>query len=135
MKGKVRYKQPNGIKVEMDWRYNDYRREMSVLEYNDYNLKVHFDWLVKVIKQTFRYGRRSYPIYPQSFHIDEGKRIIKDTEWRKVGDTKLLMDVKDEKIDKHNEKVGIKEEGNRRIRNKVNGKKQRKNYCTSTFTK
>ena len=29
MRGKVRYKQPNGIKVEMYWKYNDYRREMS----------------------------------------------------------------------------------------------------------
>lgn len=130
MKGRVRWKQPNSVIVEMDWRYDDYRREMSVLEYNDYNIKVHFNWLVKVIKQTFRNGRRNYPIYPQSFHIDEGKRIIKDKEWKMVGNTKLLMDVEDEKIDKHNKKVSIKEEGNRRIRNLVNGKKQKNKLST-----
>ncbi len=130
MRGRVRHKQPNNINVEMDWRYDDYRREMSVLEYNDYNIKIHFSWLIKVIKHTFRYGRRNYPIYPQSFHIDEGKYITKDKEWRKVGNTDLLMDVEDEKIDKHNKKVMIKEEGNRRIRNLVNGKKQKNKLST-----
>ena len=30
MRGKVRYKQPNGIKVEMYWKYNDYYRSYFI---------------------------------------------------------------------------------------------------------
>ena len=129
MRGKVRYKQPNGIKVEMYWKYNDYRREMSVLEYNDYNLKVHFDWLIKVMKHTFRYGRRNYPISQQTFHIEEGKYIIpKKVKREVIREDGSSYDVYEDKITKeeynNNMKVMIKEEANSRIRNVVKKKKQ-----------
>lgn len=135
MKGRVYYKQPNSVKVEVKWKYNDYRKEMSILEYNDYNIKIHFDWLVKMIKHTFRYGRRNYPISQQPFHIDEGKRLLPKSVKREVtnqfGDTYTVCDnVLTKEEEKHNDKVRIKEEANRRIRNKVNTKKQRNSIST-----
>ena len=118
------YKKPNKVTTELDWRYSDYKKSNSFYEYNQYNIKTHMSWLDKVLKYTYRNGRKQTQTFIPYTPMELGEYILPKSEKYEVeredgSKYTMLRDVisKEDKI--NNEKYRVRYEGNIRRGNLI----------------
>lgn len=119
-----RYTNTNYVKQELIWDYNDISKSNSLLEINQYNIKKHFDWLLMVVKQTHRNGRKIEKPYIPNYIMEVGedkevKHSMRNfiTVDGSISPNKLLLPNEDEETQnniRENHKKFLREEGNRK---------------------
>ena len=117
-----RYTNTNYVKLLLIWDYDDISKSNSLLEINQYNIKKHFDWLLKVVKQTHRNGNKIRKPYIPHYEMDVGERKEVKHSMRhftsvdgSISPNKLLLPNEDEETQRNiieNHKVFLREEGN-----------------------
>ena len=130
------YKQPNKTDVNLKWRYNDFKNLNSFYEYNQYTIKTHMDWLVKLLKYTHTNGRKRHINYIPNTKMDCGEYVsgsqIKEQHTNlydgKVEERVVWKELSEEETIK-NEKHNIRYEGNQRRLNYVNRLNQQQKYA------
>lgn len=119
-----RYTNTNSVKLQLIWEYEDISKSNSLLELNQYNIKTHFDWLLKVVKYTLRNGNKQKIPYIPHYKMDVGelkevKHSMKHfiTVDGSISPNKLFLPNEDEETQRNiieNHKRFVREEGNRK---------------------
>ena len=114
----------NSVRVNVNWRYDDYRRVNPLNDFNDFNIKSLMEFITNTLKKTYTKGNQlpNYyvSLYPKSerintynYHIGEGRKGF----WKDDTYYDFCYQYCTEEEEEENRKHTLKEEEIRRKNN------------------